>query len=105
MTQGVAFAEHLRRRCRMERLPMNQVREILRLRWLQGLTVREASRALNVSTGVVSKVTNRAARLGLSWDAVQEMADATLDRRLYGAPRGFAAPSGPGRIRSGSPSS
>jgi len=37
-----------------ERLPMRKIREILRLRRQQGLSVREAARALGVSVGVVS---------------------------------------------------
>ena len=44
----------------MERLTMSQTREILRTRWALGLSVREASRATGVSTGVVSKTASRA---------------------------------------------
>ena len=36
-----------------ERLPMRRIREILRMRRQQGLSVRETARALGVSVGVV----------------------------------------------------
>jgi hypothetical protein len=36
-----------------ERLSMRKTKEILRLRWSQGLSVRETSRSVGVSTGVV----------------------------------------------------
>ena len=47
-----------------ERLPMRKIREILRLRWMQGRSVREAASSLGVSTGAVSNVTSRAATAG-----------------------------------------
>jgi len=67
-----------------ERLPMRNVREILRLRWERGLTVREAARSLGVSTGAVSKTEARARRLELSWAAVELLDDAALEERMYG---------------------
>lgn len=66
---------------------MSQTKEILRLRWSVGLTVREAARATNVSTGVVSKTVNRARVAGLAWAAIEAMEEAELDRRLYGGPK------------------
>lgn len=50
----------------MERLPMRKILEILRLRWVLGLTVRESSAALGVSTGAVSRTTERAIASELS---------------------------------------
>lgn len=70
----------------MERLTMSQTREILRTRWALGLSVREASRATGVSTGVVSKTASRAQKAGLTWAAVEALSDAELARRLYGEP-------------------
>lgn len=68
-----------------ERLPMRKIREILRLRWSQGRSVRETTASVGVSTGVVSKVTARAAASGLDWAAVEAIeADEELERRLYG---------------------
>jgi hypothetical protein len=51
-----------------ERLPMRKIREILRLRRQQGLSVRESARALGVSVGVVSKTSSRAEKAGISWE-------------------------------------
>ncbi|MBX3260544.1 MAG: hypothetical protein KF782_12690, partial [Labilithrix sp.] len=39
----------------MERLAMSKTREILRLRWALGRSVRETARATGLSAGAVSK--------------------------------------------------
>src|SRR5438132_130023 len=71
----------------MERLAMRKIREILRLRWAQGRSVREAAACLGICTGVVSKTSARAKAAGLDWAAVEALADdAALERRLYGEP-------------------
>ena len=67
-----------------ERLPMRKIREILRLREQQGLSVREAARALGVSAGVVSKTASRAQKAGVSWDVAEGLDDVALEERLYG---------------------
>lgn len=67
-----------------ERLPMRNVREILRLRWERGLKVREVARSVGVSTGVVSKTVARARGLELTWAAVEALDDQALESRLYG---------------------
>ncbi len=48
----------------MERLAMHRVREILRLRWVLRLGVRQAAAAAGVGRSVVSKTSNRAERAG-----------------------------------------
>lgn len=77
----------------MERLPMSKAREILRIRWALGLSVREASRATGASTGGVSKTENRARLAGLTWEVVDSLSDAELDLRLYGGPKHSRSPS------------
>lgn len=67
-----------------ERLPMSKIREVLRLRWELGRSVRETSRAVGASTGVVSKMENRARKAQLDWASVEAMDDEALERRLYG---------------------
>jgi transposase len=74
-----------------ERLPMRNIREVLRLRWRLGLTVREAARSLGVSSGVVSKTAARATTAGLTWAVVESLDDATLEERLYGRPVALSA--------------
>ena len=70
----------------MERLSMGKTREILRVRWARGLSVREASRATGASTGVVSKTVSRATKAGLTWALVEPLGEAELERLLYGEP-------------------
>lgn len=69
-----------------ERLPMRRIREILRLRRQQGLSVRETARALGVSVGVVSKTASRAEKAGVTWTVAEGMSDVALEERLYGRP-------------------
>jgi transposase len=75
----------------MERLAMHRVREILRLRWVLKLGVRQAAAAAGVGRSVVSKTSNRAERSGLSWEAVEALSDAELEAKLYGVPQPQAA--------------
>jgi transposase len=75
----------------MERLPMHRIREILRLRWVLGLGVRQAACAAGVGRSVVSKTSTRAERAGLSWTAVEALSDTELERKLYGEPQPSAA--------------
>lgn len=74
-----------------ERLPMRKIREVLRLRWQLGLTVREAARSLGVSVGVVSKMGGRATTAGLTWAIVEGLDDVALEERLYGRPVALTA--------------
>lgn len=67
-----------------ERLAMNKVREILRLRWQLKLTVREAARSVGVSSGVVSETSTRATKAGLTWNEVEGLNDQELEKRIYG---------------------
>lgn len=69
-----------------ERLPMRKIREILRMRWHLELTVREVSRGLGISVGVVQKIAGRAKTAGLTWEAVEGLDEAALEERLYGRP-------------------
>jgi transposase len=73
-----------------ERLQMRKIREILRLRRQQGLSVREAARALGISAGVVSKTSARAEKAGVTWTVADDLSDAELEGRLYGRPAGAA---------------
>jgi len=70
-----------------ERLPVSAIREVLRLRWAQKLSVRQTAQSVGRSTGKVSQTTSRAAELGLDWEAVEGLDDEELERRLFGAPK------------------
>jgi hypothetical protein len=67
-----------------ERLAMDKIREIFRLRLDRGLTVREVARGVGVSVGVAQKISSRAANIGLSWADVERLDEAALDERLHG---------------------
>lgn len=69
-----------------ERLPMRKVLEILRLRWVLGLTVRETSAALGMSTGAVSRTTERAHAAALSYEAASALTHEALEAALYPVP-------------------
>jgi transposase len=67
-----------------ERLAMRKTREILRLRWELGRSLRQTAAGAGVSVGVVSKTTARATKAGLDWPAVETLDDVALEGRLYG---------------------
>ena len=67
-----------------ERLPMRQIREILRLKWRLSRSHRETARSLGVSAGVVASVLSRARQVGLTWEALDGLTDDALEERLYG---------------------
>lgn len=69
-----------------ERLEMRKIREILRLRWQEGLTVRQTARSVGRSVGGVQKTIARAMAKGLDWAAVEGLDEAALELMLYGPP-------------------
>lgn len=69
-----------------KRLPMRKILEILRLRWVLGLSVRATSQALHVSTGVVSSTTERVKKAGLTYESAAELTHDDLEARLYPGP-------------------
>jgi transposase len=67
-----------------ERVPMQQIREILRLKWVAERSHRETARSLGVSAGTVAAAVGRARAAALTWDAVEALSDDALERTLYG---------------------
>ena len=67
-----------------ERLPMRNIREILRLKWVAQRSHREAARSLGVSAGAVAAAVGRARARALTWAAVEALSDEALERLLYG---------------------
>jgi len=63
---------------------MKQLREILRLKWVQELSHRQTATSLGVSAGVVGSVVARAKEVGLAWERVRELDDVSLEALLYG---------------------
>jgi len=76
---------------------MRQIREILRLRRQQALSVRKTARALGVSVGVVSKTASRAQQADITWAVAEGMVAEPAARQPLASPRalygdGRAAP-------------
>jgi transposase len=67
-----------------ERLPMRQIREILRLKACLQRSHRETARSLGISPGAVASVVSRARALGVTWDTLADLTDDALEARLYG---------------------
>jgi transposase len=71
-----------------ERLPMRQVREVLRLKYACGHSERRIAAALGISRYTVAEYLRRAAVIGLTWPVPPEFDDAALERKLF-TPPGF----------------
>jgi transposase len=65
-----------------ERLPMRNMRELLRLRWQQGRSVRETALSVGASVGVVSETTSRAKAAELDWEGSEKLPNPELERLL-----------------------
>lgn len=70
-----------------ERLPMRQIREVLRLKYEGGLRHRAIARACGVGVGTVSEYVDRARRAGLGWPLPPELDETALEARLFPAPQ------------------
>ena len=71
---------------------MSKTREILRLRWALGRSVRETARATGLSAGAVSKTESRARNAGMTWATIETVDDEQLEHRLYGGPKHVRTP-------------
>jgi transposase len=65
---------------------MRQIREILRLKWVTGLTHREIARSCGTGAGTVSDYVRRARDAGLGWPLPEDLDDAALEARLFPPP-------------------
>jgi transposase len=74
-----------------ERLPMRQVREVLRLKHVCGQSARQIAAAVGVSRHTVAEYLRRAGVVGITWPVPPEFDDAALERRLF-TPPGIIAP-------------
>ena len=69
-----------------ERLSMRKIREVLRLRFAQGLSQRAIGVSVRLSTGAVNTYLSRARLAGLSWPLPDGLDDAGLEALLYPPP-------------------
>lgn len=69
-----------------DRLAMRQIKDILRLRYDAGLSLREIARSLHLSIGVVSKYLQLAAAAGIGWPPPADLDEEALARKLQPPP-------------------
>ncbi len=62
---------------------MRKVRELLRLKFEQGLSDRKIAVALSMSRAAVAECLQRATAAAVSWPLPDGLDDAELERRLY----------------------
>ncbi len=62
---------------------MRNLREILRLRFQAGLSLRQIKSSQRVSLGVVQKITSTADALKLNWEKISNLDEAQLARQFY----------------------
>jgi transposase len=73
-----------------ERLPMRQVREVLRLKHVCGHSERRIAVAVGISRYTVAEYLRRAAVVSITWPVPGELNDTALERNLF-TPSGFIA--------------
>jgi hypothetical protein len=69
-----------------ERLSMRKIKEVLRLKWEQGLTDRTIARSVSIARSTVGEYLRRARDAGLGWPVPAELDEAELERRLFPPP-------------------
>lgn len=62
---------------------MRKIREVLRLHWGLGLSMRQSARSLSVACSSVSDLVQRAKAAGLGWPLPDALDEAELERALY----------------------
>lgn len=67
-------------------ISMRKIREVLRLKWGQGLSDRQISSVCGISRPTVASYLNRAERAGLTWPLAEDLIDADLERKLFPPP-------------------
>lgn len=66
-----------------KRIPMRQLREILRLRLHAKLSMRQIRDSLRLSLGSIQKTVSKAEELDLTWDAIVQLDDQQLATKIY----------------------
>jgi transposase len=67
-----------------ERLSMRKIKEMLRLKYECGLSIRKIAASLNLSVGSVHDYLTRLEVAGVSWPQAQELTEQQLQERLFG---------------------
>jgi len=78
-----------------ERLSMRRIRELLRLKFENGLSSRVIAAALGISKGAVGEYLQRALVAGLNWPLPDAMSDTALEQLLFPGPPQDSRRAGP----------
>lgn len=70
---------------------MRAIKEVLRLKWGQGLSNRKIAAACGISRPTVSEYLRRAEGAGMSWPLPEGLTDTQLEQRLFPAPPALPA--------------
>ena len=62
---------------------MRKIKEVLRLKYEHGLSVREIARSCSVSRTTVSEYLMRARAAGINWQEAGELTDTHIEERLF----------------------
>jgi transposase len=68
-----------------ERTAMRQVREVLRLKFVGGVPIREIARRVGVAASTVRETIRRFRAADLSWPPAEELTDVALEAKLFAA--------------------
>lgn len=70
---------------------MRKIKEVLRLKWAQGLSNRKIAAACGIGRPTVSEYLRRAEEAGLSWPLPEDLTDTQLEQRLFPPPPALPA--------------
>jgi transposase len=68
-----------------KRLAMRQIKEVLRLKWGQGLSQRQIAHSLGISRPAIAEYLHRAAQAGLSWPVPETLDETAVEQLLFPA--------------------
>jgi transposase len=68
-----------------ERISMRTIREVLRLKWEKGLSIKKISQSCKVARSTITDYLSRAKRAGVTWPLPPELDDGRLEALLYPA--------------------
>ena len=70
---------------------MRKIKEVLRLKWAQGLSNRQIAKACGIGRPTVGEYLRRAAEAGLAWPLPPDLDEAALERQLFPPPPSLPA--------------
>ncbi|GAI22326.1 unnamed protein product, partial [marine sediment metagenome] len=65
------------------RLSMRKIKEVLRLKWECGCSIRKIAKSCNIARSTVSEYLTRAENAGLSWPLPCDLDDSAIENLLF----------------------